>query len=101
MSGEALLRADEVCLVDTAPFELRHAVADDFHWIYELRHRVYAQELGQHAENESRELRDGLDGENVYLVAARGEARIGFVSLTPPWLGRYSLEKYCTREDLP
>ena len=87
--------------MDTALLQLREAEADDFGWIYELRHRVYAQELGQHAENESRELRDGLDGENVYLVATRGDARIGFVSLTPPWLGRYALEKYCSRDELP
>lgn len=46
-------------------------------------------------------LSDGLDGDNVYLVAARGETRIGFVSLTPPWGGRYSLDKYLTREELP
>ncbi|MGW0755276.1 aminotransferase class I/II-fold pyridoxal phosphate-dependent enzyme [Streptomyces sp. NPDC002814] len=81
--------------------QLRAATPEDLEWIHELRHRVYARELGQHAPDPSGRLRDGLDGENVYLVAARGAARIGFVSLTPPWLGRYALDKYLTRDELP
>ncbi|MFD9317083.1 aminotransferase class I/II-fold pyridoxal phosphate-dependent enzyme [Streptomyces sp. NPDC060053] len=81
--------------------QLRTATADDLGWIHELRHRVYAQDLGQHAPDPTGRLRDGLDGDNVYLVAARGAARIGFVSLTPPWLGRYALDKYLTRDELP
>ncbi|WP_406109706.1 histidinol-phosphate aminotransferase family protein [Streptomyces sp. NBC_01003] len=81
--------------------QLRVATPEDLQWIYGLRHRVYAQELGQHAPDPGGQLRDGLDGENVYLVAARGAARIGFVSVTPPWLGRYALDKYLTRDELP
>ncbi|MDO0914527.1 aminotransferase class I/II-fold pyridoxal phosphate-dependent enzyme [Streptomyces sp. DT2A-34] len=81
--------------------QLRAATPEDLEWIHELRHRVYAQELGQHVPDPSGRLRDGLDGDNVYLVAARGAARIGFVSLTPPWLGRYALDKYLTRDELP
>ncbi|MET9777138.1 histidinol-phosphate transaminase [Streptomyces sp. NPDC006367] len=81
--------------------ELRVATPEDVEWIHELRHRVYARELGQHAPDPSGRLRDGLDGDNVYLVAARGTARIGFVGLTPPWLGRYALDKYLTRDELP
>ncbi|MGW5665804.1 aminotransferase class I/II-fold pyridoxal phosphate-dependent enzyme [Streptomyces sp. NPDC003758] len=81
--------------------QLRVANPEDLEWIHELRHRVYAQELGQHEPNPAGRLRDGLDGDNVYLVAARGAARIGFVSLTPPWLGRYALDKYLTRDELP
>ncbi|MFD5659379.1 histidinol-phosphate aminotransferase family protein [Streptomyces hirsutus] len=81
--------------------QLRPATPEDLEWIYELRHRVYAQELGQHAPDPAGRLRDGLDGDNVYLVAARGAARIGFVSLTPPWSGRYALEKYLLRDELP
>ncbi|KUO11636.1 pyridoxal phosphate-dependent aminotransferase [Streptomyces sp. DSM 15324] len=83
------------------PLQLRSATEEDRDWIHELRHRVYAQELGQHAPDPAGRLRDGLDGDNVYLVAARGAHRIGFVSLTPPWLGRYGLDKYLTREELP
>ncbi|MER6923952.1 GNAT family N-acetyltransferase, partial [Streptomyces spiralis] len=81
--------------------QLRTATPRDHDWIQELRHRVYAEELGQHPVDPSGRLSDGLDGDNVYLVAARGETRIGFVSLTPPWVGRYSLDKYLTREELP
>lgn len=81
--------------------QLRVATPEDLEWIYELRHRVYAQELGQHAPDPAGRLRDGLDGDNVYLVAARGTTRIGFVSLTPSWLGRYALDKYLTRDELP
>ncbi|MDN3294320.1 aminotransferase class I/II-fold pyridoxal phosphate-dependent enzyme [Streptomyces ficellus] len=81
--------------------QLRTATAEDREWIHELRHRVYAQELGQHAPDPGGRLRDGLDGDNVYLVVARGATRIGFVSLTPPWLGRYALDKYLTRDELP
>ncbi|MDG4859646.1 histidinol-phosphate aminotransferase family protein [Streptomyces sp. T-3] len=81
--------------------QLRSATSEDLEWIHELRHRVYAEELGQHEPVPSGRLRDGLDGDNVYLVAARGEARIGFVSLTPPWVGRYGLDKYLTRDELP
>ncbi|WP_330456521.1 histidinol-phosphate aminotransferase family protein [Streptomyces sp. NBC_00820] len=81
--------------------QVRVATPEDLEWIHELRHRVYAEELGQHAPDPGGRLRDGLDGDNVYLVAARGAARIGFVSLTPPWLGRYALDKYLTREELP
>lgn len=81
--------------------QIRAADAEDLVWIHELRHRVYAQELGQHAPRPEERLHDALDGDNVYLVAARGPVRMGFVSLTPPWLGRYGLDKYLTRDELP
>jgi histidinol-phosphate/aromatic aminotransferase/cobyric acid decarboxylase-like protein len=81
--------------------QLRAATPQDSDWIHDLRHRVYAEELGQHPVNPAGRLVDGLDGDNVYLVAARGPRRIGFVSLTPPWVGRYALDKYVTRDELP
>ncbi|WP_406389959.1 aminotransferase class I/II-fold pyridoxal phosphate-dependent enzyme [Streptomyces sp. NBC_00887] len=81
--------------------QIRTADAEDLVWIHELRHRVYAEELGQHAPRPEGRLHDALDGDNVYLVAARGPVRMGFVSLTPPWLGRYGLDKYLTRDELP
>ncbi|MGX1274272.1 aminotransferase class I/II-fold pyridoxal phosphate-dependent enzyme [Streptomyces phaeoluteigriseus] len=81
--------------------QLRAATAQDLEWVHELRHRVYAQELGQHAPNPAGRLRDGLDGDNAYLVAARGASRVGFISVTPPWSGRYGLDKYLTRDELP
>ncbi|MEU6682975.1 histidinol-phosphate transaminase [Streptomyces sp. NPDC046832] len=80
---------------------LRSATPGDMPWIHELRHRVYAEELGQHAPHAQGRLVDGLDGDNVYLVAARGAERVGFVSVTPPWVGRYGLDKYLTRAELP
>lgn len=75
--------------------------------IYRLRHAVYAQELGQHPESAEGRLSDALDGHNLYLVAERGDALEGFISITPPGhrggLGDpgYSLEKYVARGDLP
>jgi histidinol-phosphate/aromatic aminotransferase/cobyric acid decarboxylase-like protein/GNAT superfamily N-acetyltransferase len=84
-----------------AGLEVRTATQQDVEWIHGLRHRVYAEELGQHAPSPTGQLRDGLDGDNVYLVVAAGETPVGFVSLTPPWAGRYGLEKYLTRDELP
>ncbi|MEV7343863.1 aminotransferase class I/II-fold pyridoxal phosphate-dependent enzyme [Streptomyces sp. NPDC093544] len=81
--------------------QLRRAIPDDLDWIHELRHRVYSKELGQHAPDPTGRLRDALDGDNVYLVVARGADRLGFVSITPPWAGRYGLERYLTRDELP
>ncbi|MEU6847487.1 histidinol-phosphate transaminase [Streptomyces sp. NPDC046716] len=80
---------------------LRTAVPEDRDWIHELRHRVYAQELGQHAPEPGGRLSDGLDGDNVYLVVTRGAVRVGFVSVTPPWAGRFGLDKYLDRDELP
>ena len=80
--------------------ELKVAAEADREAIYRMRHDVYAEELGQHAPREERSLTDALDAENVYLVAKRGPALAGFVSLTLPG-GRYSLDKYLSREELP
>ncbi|MGX1885800.1 aminotransferase class I/II-fold pyridoxal phosphate-dependent enzyme [Streptomyces sp. NPDC055287] len=80
---------------------LRSATTGDLSWIHALRHRVYAEELGQQLPNAEGRLVDGLDGDNVYLVAARCADRVGFVSVTPPWAGRYGLDKYLTRAELP
>lgn len=81
--------------------QLRAADAADGPWIHRLRHRVYAEELGQHQANPAAELYDALDGLNTYLVAARGDQRVGFVSITPPWAGRFGLDKYLSRAELP
>ncbi|MGW0807743.1 aminotransferase class I/II-fold pyridoxal phosphate-dependent enzyme [Nonomuraea sp. NPDC002799] len=81
--------------------EIRPGTADDREWIYRLRHEVYARELGQHAPNQAGRLTDELDGDNVYLVAASGAEPVGFVSVTPPWAGRYSIDKYLPRDGHP
>ena len=69
--------------------------------IYRMRHDVYAREIGQHAVNEAKLLSDALDGVNVYLVAKIGTEIVGFVSLTPPAAGSYSIDKYFGRAALP
>ncbi|MER5423728.1 histidinol-phosphate transaminase [Streptosporangium roseum] len=81
--------------------ELRLASATDREWIYRLRHEVYAHELGQHVPNKTEQLTDPLDEANVYIVAAHGTQPIGFISVTPPWAGRYSIDKYFGREEHP
>lgn len=69
--------------------------------IYELRHKVYALELGQHGPNDSGRLTDSLDTFNDYLCAWDGERLLGFISITPPGRASYSLDKYVARELLP
>jgi len=81
--------------------EIRTATAADREAIYRIRHEVYATELGQHAVSAEQRLTDPLDGSNVYLVAACGPEVLGFVSVTPPWAGAYSIEKYLDRRDWP
>jgi GNAT superfamily N-acetyltransferase len=81
---------------------VRLGTSADQDWIFRLRHVVYAEELGQHAVSPAGQLRDALDDRGVvYLVATWGDAPVGFVSITPPWVGRWSLDKYLSREDLP
>jgi len=69
--------------------------------IYAIRHQVYARELRQHPENTAGRLRDTLDEVNTYLVAKCAGEIVGFVSVTPPNVFGYSLDKYFPRVDLP
>ncbi len=69
--------------------------------IYRIRHEVYACELGQHPENGATLLRDPLDDGNVYIAAKVAGELVGFVSITTPAQGRYSIDKYFERESLP
>ncbi len=80
---------------------VRMATAEDREAVYALRHRVYAQELGQYATNAEGRLTDALDAFNEYVVARVDGALAGFVSITPPWGGRYSIDKYFAREEMP
>lgn len=77
------------------------ASAADREQIHRLRHDVYAREIGQHAPRADGRLEDALDQANEYIVAAYGEELAGFVSLTPPRVGRYSIDKYFERAGLP
>lgn len=69
--------------------------------IYRMRHEVYAAELGQHQLRQDGMLSDGLDEGNIYIVATIAGELAGFISVTPPDLGRYSIEKYIRRDELP
>lgn len=80
---------------------VRLATTPDRDQIYQLRHDVYARELGQHEVNPAGRLTDSLDEGNIYLVAAINEDVTGFVSITPPGHGRFSVDKYVRREEFP
>jgi histidinol-phosphate/aromatic aminotransferase/cobyric acid decarboxylase-like protein len=66
-----------------------------------MRHDVYASELGQHMVQQSAMLSDALDENNIYIIATVADELAGFISVTPPELGRYSIEKYLDRGELP
>jgi histidinol-phosphate/aromatic aminotransferase/cobyric acid decarboxylase-like protein len=69
--------------------------------IYRMRHDVYASELGQHAVRQSAMLCDALDEANVYITAKICGELAGFISITLPDAGSYSIEKYLRRDELP
>lgn len=77
------------------------ATAADRERIHHLRHDVYAREIGQHAPRADGRLQDALDQTNEYIIASYGGEMAGFVSLTPPRGGRYSIDKYFERAELP
>ncbi|TKV60355.1 histidinol-phosphate aminotransferase family protein [Nakamurella flava] len=85
----------------TAPLRLALAGPAEREQIYRLRHAIYAVELGQHRPTPEGRLTDALDPTNDYLVALNGSTVVGFVSITPPSAGRWSLEKYLDRDRLP
>jgi histidinol-phosphate/aromatic aminotransferase/cobyric acid decarboxylase-like protein/GNAT superfamily N-acetyltransferase len=84
------------------PTKARISVADDSDRdsIYALRHEVYAEELHQHTATRDRMLSDSLDAFNAYIVAKLDGQLVGFISITPPGFGRYSIDKYLARENL-
>ena len=69
--------------------------------IYRMRHEVYARELAQHPSNRHSLLRDDLDQFNTYITVTVGSRVLGFVSITPPGRGQYSIDKYLPRRKLP
>jgi len=74
---------------------VRLAFEQDREAIYRMRYRVYAEELGQHARHPDGTLRDILDDSNHYIVVVRDSRLIGFVSVTPPEGGHYSIDRTC------
>ncbi|GAA2628992.1 histidinol-phosphate transaminase [Actinomadura fulvescens] len=79
---------------------IRVAGAEDREWIFRTRHEVFARELGQHPVNDQGVLSDAVDERNVHLLAEVDGERAGFISVTPPWAGRYALEKYLVPGEL-
>jgi histidinol-phosphate/aromatic aminotransferase/cobyric acid decarboxylase-like protein len=88
-------------LSEFATYRIALATEQDREAIYRLRYTVYSQELGQHRENPEGRLVDTLDEFNEYLCVWVEEELVGFVSVTPPTPGGYSLDKYFGREELP
>lgn len=86
---------------DRLPIAVAVATEQDRPAIYGVRHEVYARELRQHSPNGAECLRDALDDRNLYLVAKIGGEMAGFISVTPPGRGGYSIDKYVTRQALP
>jgi len=80
---------------------LRLATSAERESIYRLRHEVYARELGQYEVRPDGRLTDALDAFNIYLVVLDGNKILGFVSITPPGHGQYSVDKYLKRDQLP
>ena len=91
-------------------YTIRPANDRDREQIYQLRHDVYARELGQHPVNAEERLTDALDAYNLYFVVKSGDELAGFISITPPpsacgfdhfRQNHYSIDKYVTRDRLP
>lgn len=81
------------------PLTISLATSGEREEIYRARHRVYAEELGQHPCGQG-QLRDAIDEANLYICASENGELKGFVSLTPPG-GSLSLDKYRPRTDYP
>jgi histidinol-phosphate/aromatic aminotransferase/cobyric acid decarboxylase-like protein/GNAT superfamily N-acetyltransferase len=68
--------------------------------ICKMRHQVYAEELEQHETTHDHMLTDSLDSFNEYIIAKIDGELVGFVSVTPPGFGKYSIDKYIARDAL-
>lgn len=80
---------------------LTEASDRDRNHIYRIRHEIYARELGQHSLHREGLLTDSLDLANHYLVARYAEEILGFICITPPTAGHYSIDKYFSRKEIP
>jgi histidinol-phosphate/aromatic aminotransferase/cobyric acid decarboxylase-like protein len=69
--------------------------------IYRLRHEVYARELAQHDVRDDASLSDALDPHNLYIKAEIAGSLAGFISITTPSAGRFSIDKYISRDAIP
>lgn len=93
--------SDKVTRGSAGQIVISFASAEQRDAIYRMRHQVYASELAQHPTNASGRLTDALDAFNHYLVASVDARLVGFVSITPPGYGMYSVDKYVARSELP
>lgn len=82
-------------------FSVGLADAADLPLIFRLRHLVYADELRQHAGNESGVIHDDIDAHNHYLTVKKDDRLAGFISITPQGSPRFSIEKYLNRSEHP
>ena len=69
--------------------------------IYRSRHDVYSVELKQYPPCDSGELITPLDAVNRYLVARISGELAGYISITSPEAGEYSIDSYVPRSDWP
>lgn len=95
------IHAPEVAIRNSGSIVVCEATDAQREEIYRARHAVYAGELRQHQENGDGRLMDALDSFNVYLTARIDGQLAGFLSITPPGHGRYSIDKYFLLENLP
>ncbi len=100
-SAAALTHRFKSCAATYPRLVVSSATQADRESIYQLRHAVYAAELGQHHRNAAGRLTDALDPHNAYLVARCGEDLVGFISITPPTAPSFSIDKYFARAALP
>lgn len=69
--------------------------------IDQIRHSVYANELGQFAPCSGETLHDRPDVKSIYITAVENGRLIGFVGVTPPESPTYSIDHYIPRADVP
>jgi histidinol-phosphate/aromatic aminotransferase/cobyric acid decarboxylase-like protein/GNAT superfamily N-acetyltransferase len=79
------------------------AVADEAgrEAVRRLRHRVYAEELGQYEVRPDGALPDPPGVETTYIVATDGDGLAGFVGVTAPASERFSVDRFVDRARLP
>lgn len=82
-------------------FSVGMAGEADLPLIYRLRHRVYSDELRQHAGNASGVIHDAIDAYNHYVTVKKEDRLVGFISITPKGSPRFSIEKYLDRSEHP
>ena len=80
---------------------IREADELDREEIYRSRHEVYSVELKQYPLSDSGVLTTPLDRVNRYVVARVSGELVGYISITPPTAGEYSIDSYLPRSEWP